>query len=377
MDLTTLGIGLLLALGLLSADAVMHSNSIIVDVTAPPKTDRIDIDQGTLEQEFDTQLFAVANTPSMVVPLEIRASSDQGLGMALAKEAKLQGIAYALQSELGYHPDRLRLAMYLEDGALRGLVSGSSSRVGNFRQVMIPLKDEPLLHFVNRCALYAASQIAPYLTSLYLLQQHASDRDFTDVVALIEQAKSKLPPAPISFDRSAFDNLLGVVALFKNDPKGALSTFIQAIAEDPNSVTAPLNAAFTELVLDDYTAAAGRMEQLVGTAPPSNKVLRATAYMTWAAAEMGMKNIERADELLARAVRINPDSSTALDLLAQVKELKGDKIAAAELHLKAQQSEETFENYGEVAALYFQLSWKDNEPLMRSNFRNPAIVTFH
>ena len=114
MDLTTLAGALLLALGLLGANAVMHANSVIVDVSAPPKTDKLIIDQGTLEREFDDQLFAIANTPSIVEPPEIHASHDQGIGMALAREAKLQEVAYALQNELGYNPDKLRLALFLE-----------------------------------------------------------------------------------------------------------------------------------------------------------------------------------------------------------------------------------------------------------------------
>jgi hypothetical protein len=43
----------------------------------------------------------------------------------------------------------------------------------------------------------------------------------------------------------------------------------------------------------------------------------------------------------------------------------------------AQEASATFENYGEVAALYFHLAWADNEPVSRNKFSNPTIVTFH
>ena len=377
MELTTLAAALLLALGLLGANAVIHANSVIVEVTAPPKTDKLIIDQDTLEHEFTDQLFAIANTASVVEPPEIHASRDQGIGMALAREVKLQEVAYALQNELGYNPDKLRLALFLEDGSLRGLVSGTSSRVGSFRQVMLPQKDETVLAFVNRCALWGASQLAPYITALYLLQRHAADGDFADVVALIEQAKGKLPPAPISFDRSALDNLLGIVALFRNDPKAAQAAFDRAIEEYPNSVVAALNAAFADLELDENQKAVDRMQRLVNEAPPANKTLLATAYVTWAAAELGLHDVARADQLLATAITFDPDSSTLFDLWAEVKEKIGDKAAAAELRRKALQSSETFENYGEVATLYFHLSWQDNQPVTRSKFTNPKIVTFH
>ncbi len=376
MDLTTIAAALLLALGLLGTDAVINANSVVVDVTAPPKLDNIVIDQATLEQEFEDELYAIAKVSSVVEPPEIHASRDQGLGTALAKSLKLEDVAVALQGELGYTTDKLRLALYTEDGAIRGLVSGNNGHLGSFRQVLVPQKDEKLLAFVHRCSLWGASQLAPYVTALYLLQKHAADKDFSDVVALVEQAESKLPAMLISFDRSAFDNLLGIVALFKNDEKAAYADFTQAVAEYPSNSVAVLNAGFAEVQQDDYRGAAERMQHLVSEAPPANKVLLATAYVTWAAAEMGLKDIERADQLLAKATQINPDSSTAWDLWSEAKALKGDKVAAVDLRNKALMSALTFENYGEVAALYFHLSWKNNEPVMRSEFTNPKIVTF-
>ncbi len=377
MDLTTLAAAVLVALGLLGVNAVMNANSVIVDVTVPAKMERFNIDQATVEQEFDAQLFTIAKTSSMVVPVEIHASRDQGIGMALAKEAKLENVAYALETEMGIHPDRLRLSLFTEDGSVRAVVNGSSKRVGDFRQVLIMQKDETLLQFVNRCAIWSASQIAPYITALYLIQHHAGDKDFADAIALIEQAKDRLPSTPISLDRSAFDNLLGIIALFNNDPKGAGVLFDRAMAEDPDDVAATLNAAFASIQLDNYHKAAELMEGLVEHAPPSNSILLASGYMTWAAAEMGERDLEHANALLEKSLQINPDSSTAIDLLADLKEAKGDKAAAAELHRKAQQSEETFENYGEIAALYFRLAWQDNQPVTRSKFNNPKVVTFH
>jgi tetratricopeptide (TPR) repeat protein len=377
MDLTTLATALLLALGLLGTEAVIHANSVVLEVTAPPKSDKLNIDATTIEDEFGDELFAIARVESVVEPPEILASRDQGIGMALAREAKLQELAYSLRGELGYKPDKLRLALFVEDGSLRGLVSGSSRRVGSFRHLLVPTKDEPILAFVHRCSRWGASQLAPYATSLYLLQKHSADGDFTDPVALIEQAKAKLPPSPVHFDLSAFDNLLGIIALFKNDPKGAHALFETAIEEYPANAVAVLNAAFTELQLDEDPKAAERMRQLLATAPPKNKVLLSTAYFTWAAAEMAKHDLVRADQLLAKAYQAAPESNTAIDLWADLKEMEGDKVAAAELRRQASVATITFENYAEVAALYFQLAWRDNQAVSRARFGNPSIVKFH
>ena len=378
MDPTTLAAALLLTLGVLGADAVMNSDNLVVEVVAPPRSDKISIDEATLEQTFEGQLRAIAATRSLVDPPEIRASRKQGLGMALAEAAHVQGVAYALQTELGYVSDRLRLALYLQNGTLQGLITGTSHGGGNFEQVMAPRDNEALPSFVRRTAMFGAAQLAPYTTALYLLQLHSGDKEFTDLLALVEHAKAKLPPTPVNFQRSLYENARGIVALFQNDAAAAKAAFAAALAADPANPVAVLNTAFAEVQIDDYRQAADRIEQLVIAAPPANTVLLATAYMTWAAAEMGLRDPVRADELLAKAMQIYPTSSTGFDLWAEAKELQGDHASAAELRRKALESTaDTFENYAEVAALYFHLSWQDGQTVLRNKFASPPAVSFH
>ena len=77
MDLTTLLGALVVALGLIGADTIRHAGSIQVEVSAAPQISGQVVDQATLESEFDSQLFAIATTPSVIVPPEIRAAKDQ------------------------------------------------------------------------------------------------------------------------------------------------------------------------------------------------------------------------------------------------------------------------------------------------------------
>jgi tetratricopeptide (TPR) repeat protein len=377
MDPTTLLTAVLIAVGLLGADAVVYSGSVIVDVAPPPKIESISVDKATLAAQFEDKLNDIVRTSSVVRPVEIRPSSEQGLGMALAEAAGVQSVATALEGSIGYNPDRLRFALYTDGDQLRGLVSGSSHLSTTFQNVMTPSKGEPLLTFVQRCALWGASQLAPYSTTLYLLEQHASDQDFTDVVALSEHSKALLPATPRSFDRALFDNVLGLVALFKNDKQGARDAFDRAMRSDPTNPVPFLNAAFTDLEFDENQRAADRMSQLIRLAPPENKELLATAYFTWGAALMGLKDIKGANQMLAAAVKTNPHSATALHLWSEAKELEGDKAASERLAQKAMEQTATFENYAEVAALYFHLSWDNNAPVTRSQFANPGVVTFH
>jgi tetratricopeptide (TPR) repeat protein len=377
MDLTTITVAIMLALGLLGADSVMHAGTVLVEVAIAPKIEGVSIDERTLAAEFQDQFDAITQTYSVVSPPEIRSREEQGLALALAETFNAQNLAHAVQSQFGFGSDSIRFTLYVDQGALVGLVHGHSHLVGNINRVLTPNRGEPLISFVQRSALWTASELAPYSTALYLLQKHSSDRDFTDAVALIDRAKSMLPPTPTNFDRALFDNLMGIIALFKNDPQSARKAFDAAMFDDGTNPVPFLNAAFADIQLDDYQKAAERMEELVRLAPPTNKVLLGTAYMTWGAALLGLHDPAGADRMLAKSTEINPDSSSAFGLWSEAKRLAGDQAAANKLDHKAREATEKFENYGEVAALYFELAWRDNQPVTLNKFPNPSVVTFH
>src|ERR1700680_750492 len=105
------------------------------------------------------------------------------------------------------------------------------------------------------------------------------------------------------------------------------------------------------------------MPELVRIAPTSNNVLLATAYMTWAAGLLGLHDVPAADRMLAKATQIDPDSSSAFGLWAEAKRLASDGAAADKLDRTAREASSKLENYSEVAALYFQLAWRDNQPV--------------
>lgn len=377
MDLTTITLAVLLALGLLGTDAVVHAGSVEIEATIAPNIETVSIDEITLADEFQDQFDSITGTASVVRPPEIRARGDTGIGMALAQAVGAKKVAYAVQRQLGYRPDTIRFTLFVEGKALRGLIHGHSHLIGNINQVMTPNPDEPLIAFVQRSALWAASQLAPYSTALYLTQKHASDRQFGDTIALINHVKAILPPTPTSLDRALFDNLLGLIALFNNDIQAAKKSFSTAMFDDLTNPVPFLNAAFVDLQLDDYQKAADRIAQLVRDAPPRDRILLGTAYMTWGAALMGLNDLHRADQMLAKATTVNPRSSTALALWAEAKELEGDTAAAERLKYRAGVESATFENYGEVAALYFHLAWQNNQPVTLNKFANPGVVTFH
>ena len=380
MDFFSFAYAALIAISLLGVDAIVHAGTVVTEVVVAPQINKLNtpsVDTATLQSEFDGQLNAIATMPSLSAPAIIRSSNENGVAISLAKAVNVEPLARALQSEFVADPDSARLALFVEGGEVRGLVTGLSRKGLDFREVVIPNKDEHLVDFVRRCAVVGGSRLAPHRTALYLLAKHAGDGDFQAAVDLAERSKAMLAPTPLSADRALFDNLIGIVRLFRNDPKAARQSFDAAIAADPTSAVPALNAAFTDIQLDDYRKAADRMRQLVEVTPPRNAVLLSTAYTTWAAARLGMRDPAGAERLLKQALEVYPDSSTAYALWADTKKATGDQAGAEALHQKALAATGTFENYPEIATLYFQLAWQDGAPIRRSTFDNPEIASFH
>jgi tetratricopeptide (TPR) repeat protein len=376
MDLATIALVSLLTFGLLGADAVVNAGSVEVEVTIAPKIENVSIDKEALTAEFENQLHAINSTASVFPRLEARARREQGIGMALAEAINARNVAYSLRYQLGYRPDYIRLALFSDDGAVRGLVSGYSHLTGNFSSVISRNPGEPLMAFVRRCAFWGDTQLAPYSSALYLLDKHQSDDDLAEVLKLVENAKAMLPPTPISFDRSLFDNLRGLVALFRQDIPTARNAFEDAIKSDPTNPVPMLNAAFTDLQFGDYRKAVERLERLMIT-PPTDVALRGTAYMSWAAALMGLRDLPAADRMLSLGNRTFSINSSILALWAEEKRLEGNTAMAEQLDHQALHETATFENYGELAALYFHHSWMGGQQVVRSKFTNPIVVRLH
>lgn len=373
MDLTTLLAAIAIAFGLLTVDTIQRADPVNVEVGEIPRMDKSSIDRVTIEQEFARQLNNIASVFSIVAPPEIKTQRDVGILQAVASSLKIDGLTQAMEADLGYRTDRLRLSLVYDNGALQGVVSGTGGRLGQFQQTLIRTEGEPLMDFIRRCSLAGATYLAPYGTTLFLIQEGIKTGDYTVPKRISARAKTYLPPTPISLERSRLLNLDGIIALMENDVKAAMELFKQAVASNPANVVAQLNAAFTEVEIDQYAEADARMQQLFSENMPDNPILQSTIYMTRAAAQLGLKNPMEADALLELATSINPKNSSAWHLWGDTKLVMGDKEASERMHIRAFAESDNPENYAEVATLYLQLSWQDGSPMARSPFRNPLL----
>jgi len=110
MDLTTLFAAITLVFGLLTFDTIRTSDAVFVEVADVPAIEKTNIDQDTLEAEFARELNEVGEVVSIIVPPEIRTQRDIGVTRALGAMLKINDLAYAIETDLGYRSDRLAAA---------------------------------------------------------------------------------------------------------------------------------------------------------------------------------------------------------------------------------------------------------------------------
>ena len=383
MELTTLAYVLMLALGMLGFDTAMHAGSIVVDVTSTGEIGEAKMDPGLVASVVDGEIRRIISTKSVVADPEIIMSHDKGVAMALAEIAKVRPVAEALQSQFGYQPIILKIDAFTEAGTPKIMVSGSNhGHTGDFEDLIVARPQETVTHLIRRAVTAGLSRIDPYTTALYLMRQHAGsgdapgDGDFSEPESLAEHVKSLLPPTPRNASRSMFDNLEGVIWLFRDNATEARNAFAAAVESDPDNLVAALNMGFIEVQLDQYDAAAKRMAALIDAHPNGDPIVLSVAYATWAVACIGLKDDTKSDELFDMATKIDPKRAPAFELWSKSKRRRGDIEAAETLHRYALEVSGDYTNYAEVAVLYFYLAAEDGQAITRNDFRPPALVSF-
>jgi len=361
---------------------VLHPTGVVLDASVAGKLDKISIDAATLDDMLTYEVTQVVSTSSVLTAPEIRPSSKQSIGMALAETVKLGEVALALQTQMGYEPERIKLTLLGEEGAIRMLITGSGmgGRIHTppFMEQITLNQGEEMQAFVRRAALRGMAKIDPYITSLYLLHSHIAEGDFTEAEALIKLTKQQLPQTPLNFDRSVFENLQGMIELLRGNEDKADAWFHTAVASDPTDAAADLNAAFLDFSRGNYQDTLDHVEILLTEKPPpKDRTLLSVAYMTSGAALLRLNRLDEADRRLAQATEIDPTSAMAYDVWSSVKRAKGDAAKADQLQTRAWELADPTESYAEVAALQFGLITKAGEKLIRSPLASPNNLRFN
>jgi tetratricopeptide (TPR) repeat protein len=382
MDLTTLSYVLVFVLGYLGVDAAMHPPDVIFEAQTVGTFDKTTISTGLVDEVMKHEVQRISATPTVMTKPVMRIGRLEGLAMSLAEATKLQSVAYALQAQLGHRPDEIKISLFGEGGTAKVLVSGTGrQRMASFQQQLVLEPGETIVDLLQRATLVGMAHIDPYITALNEMQNHADDKNFTAAQSIIKFAMAGLPPTPQSFERALFENLNGLMALFNGDTAAARKWFDRAEISCPDHTPADavirLNAAFADLQLDRDREAVEHVKLLLRDKAPADRSLLSTTYVTLAAAYLGSGDAEAAERTIAKAVEADPESATAYDLWADIKRERGDEAEAERLHHKALENSAGFENYAEIAALYFRLAWRDHQPVMRSPYSNPKLDPVH
>ncbi|HEY0834609.1 MAG TPA: hypothetical protein VGE72_11935 [Azospirillum sp.] len=375
MDLTTLTGALLIAFGLLSTNAVLNSGTVLVDVSVPESIAGDGISPPVAETIFERELQNAVSIPSVVPPPNIRGAREKTLAAALADALKVEDLTFALQMAIGFKPARLEGSLIIEDKTPVLLIDGFSGATGPFAVRVAQREGESVAALIQRGAVEALWTMQPYLAALYTFERELRAGRVDAHQDRIEKTIAALPDTPINRERALLQNLLGIAALFENDVVAAESHFQAAVRSDPANIVPLLNHAFIDLYHDRYPEAEAKMKRaLLPQAMTDNPVLQSTAYSTWAVARFGMRDLPGAEQLLGRAASVNPQTSTAYELWADFREDAGDTAAAATLRERARTNLAYFENYAELAILYFEPSWQDGETLKPNRFGKPPGV---
>jgi tetratricopeptide (TPR) repeat protein len=374
MDLTTLAAAIMVALGLMAADATLSSDKVIVDVAVPESYTKAGISTEIVEALYLTEIQHIIDTPSVVPPPAIHGTREKSLSSSLAETLKLGEVGAAVQRMMGYNPTHIRASVIVEQETTKFIVVETTAGGKSFEITLEQRPDETVVQLIKRGALETMFQLEPYLALVHALQTAQTPAELSKVRKAIKQRQEKLPNTPLSTPRSQYENLRGIIALLDNDVDGAAENFGAAAASDPRNVVALLNLGFLECQRDHNAEGERIIRRIIEPAPLTRQpVLLAAAYMTWACNLMGMKDFKRADFVLAQSILVYPQTSSAYELWADLKEETGNAGEAQQLRRKARENSIYFENFAEVAMLYFELSWREKESLRRSRHSNPNL----
>ncbi len=376
LDIATLLYYAAMGLALVGADAYWYADSIISKVEVSKKYS----DDG-LSADFATTLFShelqtIFSNESIIRTPDIRAANDQSVISVIASSLKLDDLTYAFQHMFGLDPVQVKVAL-MDNGTKQAVLVTSTSRTrAPFTILLERNADEEMPRFVRRAAVETSSRLDPYHTSLYLLERNDVDKNMAHLKTLLQTSIDRLAATPDNPERALFRNLQGIAALLDHDLAKAGELFEQATKDTYNYSAALLNLGFVRVEQDRYEDAIQAVQPIIERrARPRNPAIHAAAFTTRGVANWAMKRHADAQRDFAEAVRLYPQGSDMYLYWALMLDQLGRTAEAQQKRLIGEQNLDTFEQYPEVALLYFWLDEEDGRPLTRRTKPHPSLRT--
>lgn len=370
MDLTTLFVAVMMLFGTITVDTLVHPRDIVIEAHTASNIGGIYVTDQMLTDVMQREIAAIALTPSVVAKPTVRLSTAKGIGVALADSFGLAGVATAIQEQAGYRADRIVVYVYKEGDAVKAAVTGVDIHTkGRFVLVTDLRKDEAITDLVQRATETGMEQVEPYLTALYLMRKGVPTTNFAPSLKVIADARSRVPRGGNGTTfLSMLLNLEGMIALLQDNRDLAVAKFHAAVATDPRNQVAVLNLAITQVVTGDTQSALSMLHDMIATDDPKDHVVLSLSWTAVGAAYLKAHDWKLAEAAFQKAVEANAANPVTFALWAEAKREQGDAAGTREMIGKAQAASGEFEDYAEVAGLYFAIRWKGGAPYLDNPF---------
>lgn len=376
MDPVSIGVAVLMLLGLVGTDAALNSGAVTVELHAgSPHYGSDDAMQGIggdfAEALMCAEIQRIIETKSIYRVPQLRGVREKSIASAVTEWLHLREIAEAIQHTfLGTESAYIRAAVSGDKSHKKLVVLGTSSYARNFTAEIMSRPEEPTVDLLRRAAFEIALHLEPYFAALHRVETATTEPQILAAKALITRLQDDAPALPRDPERARYLNLLGILDLMQGDVKQAGVQFADAVAADPDNVAAALNLSFIDIREARPEDAIKRLTRLADLPlVKRNPLLAASALATLGTAHAARADEDAAEAVFKAAVKIHPNGSIGPDVWSRFRAARGDARQAEELAERAWANAVFFENYAELVVLRFELTWRQDVPLARSPWR--------
>ena len=405
MDLMALAYAVMLALGGVAVDAYQNPKSMVVEVIAPGSNTTPSLDRRFISVVVQGEIDRAVKVRSLITRPNIRPSGDKSTIETIAEALGGGALVTAFADLAATPPSRLKIGLLNENGKPAVFVSGLQKAMFlhemHFDNLMYLEQNETVVQLIKRSAIEGVSQIDPYLAMLYLLQEarwKSDDRFAKEALRISARVAGQLPKGR-AFLLARLTNLEGLVHLNRRDLETARTTFLRGIdylpgERGPIRAVLNMNIAFIEIAQGNPDSAAARLaillapggmlaDDTVFTTTTSDgkalvlgdnetRFLRSSGIMLAGCAALARNDLDGAERLGKMALELSPTRLTALSLLADIAERRGNAAEAARLRASIVNLQFTADPYMETANAFATLSLAGPAPKV-----TPSLYIFY
>ncbi len=389
MDLMALAYAIMLALGGVALDAYQNPKSMVVEVIAPGANTTPSLDRRFISVVVQGEIDRAVKVRSLITRPNIRPSDDKSTIETIAEALGGGSLVTAFAELAATPPSRLKIGLFNENDKPAVLVTGTQQSLFvhelQFDNLLYQDENETVVQLIKRAAIDGVSQIDPYLGMLYLLQEARwknDDRYAKEALRVSARVASQLPKGRASL-LARLTNLEGLVHLQRRDLELARTTFLRGIEylpgqRGPIRAVLNMNIAFIEIAQGDPDSAANRLAILLAPGgllaedavfptttsdgkalilgDEETRFLRSTGLLLAGCAALARNDVDGAEGFGNQALEISPTRLTALSLLADIAERRGNVAEAARLRASIIDLQFTADPYMETANAFATLS---------------------